>query len=430
MAIKKIHAREILDSRALPTVECDLYTEKGLFRAAVPSGASTGIYEALELRDGGKRFNGKSVQTAVRNVNDKIAPKLLGKSVLDQRGIDKIMIDLDGTDKKKNLGANAILAVSMAVARAAAAEKGLPLYRYLAQLAGNKELRLPVPCLNVINGGKHAGNTLPIQEFMIAPAGASTFEEAIRMGAEIYNILKGIIKAKFGIDATNVGDEGGFAPPVLDIFEPLEILVEAIEKAGYTGKVRICLDSAASEFHDDKDNTYNLGFKAKTPEKITGEEFQHKYLQMAEKYPIASFEDPFDQDDFASYGKLTEALKAKGVQVVGDDLLVTNVERIKMALEKKACNSLLLKVNQIGTVTEAIDAALLALKNGWSVMVSHRSGETEDTFIADLAVGIGCGQLKTGAPCRGERTAKYNQLLRIEEELGKEAKYGYDKWKK
>ncbi|KAH7824390.1 enolase (ENO) [Monocercomonoides exilis] len=427
--IRKIVAREILDSRALPTVEVDLFTDKGMFRAAVPSGASTGIYEALELRDGGSRFLGKGVSKAVANVNTVIAPALIGKSVMDQRALDKIMCDLDGDKKKNTLGANAILPVSMAACRAAAAEKGLPLYRYIGELAGNSTFRLPVPCLNVINGGKHAGNKLPMQEYMIAPCVATSFAESIRMGAEIYGCLKGIIKARFGIDATNVGDEGGFAPPVIDVMEPLELLVEAIEKAGYTGRVRICMDSAASEFYDEKDKTYNLGFKDSTPKKISGDELKATYVQMATKYPIASFEDPFDQDDFESYGKLTEELKEKHVQVVGDDLLVTNTDRIKMALERKACSSLLLKVNQIGSVTEAIDAAKMALDAGWSVMVSHRSGETEDTFIADLVVGLGCGQIKTGAPCRGERTAKYNQLIRIEEELGKDAVFGYEAWK-
>lgn len=429
MSIKKIVARQIIDSRALPTVEVDLYTEKGMFRAAVPSGASTGIYEALELRDGGKAFLGKAVTKAVDNVNKTIAPALIGKSVLDQRALDKLMCDLDGTPSKKNLGANAILAVSMAACRAAAAEKGLPLYRYIAEISGNKTFRLPVPCMNVINGGKHAGNKLPIQEYMIAPAGAATFREAMQMGAEIYAILKKIIKKRFGIDSTNVGDEGGFAPPVDDVEEPLKLLVEAIKEAGYEGKVRICLDSAASEFYDEKDQKYNLGFKSDKEHKITGEELKKLYIEMATQFPISSFEDPFDQDDFASYGSLTEALKEKKVQVVGDDLLVTNVKRIQMALEKKACNSLLLKVNQIGSVTEAIDAAKLAMDNGWSVMVSHRSGETEDTFIADLVVGLGTGQIKTGAPCRGERTCKYNQIMRIEEELGSEGVFGYEQWR-
>lgn len=427
--ITRIVAREIIDSRALPTVECDLYTEKGMFRAAVPSGASTGIYEALELRDKDSRYGGKGVLKAVGNINNIIAPALIGKSVLDQRALDKIMCDLDGTEKKNNLGANAILAVSMAACRAAACCKGLPLYRYIAEISGNKTMRIPVPCLNVINGGKHAGNKLPVQEYMIAPYGAPTFRDAIRMGSEIYSNLKSILKSKFGIDSTNVGDEGGFAPPVVEVTEPLELLVQAIEKSGYTGQIGICLDTAASEFFEENDQTYNLGFKAETPNRISGEQLKNIYVGMANKYPIISFEDPFDQDDFESYGKLTNEMKDRGIQVVGDDLLVTNTSRIKTALEKKSCNSLLLKVNQIGTVTEAIEAARLSMDNGWSVMVSHRSGETEDTFIADLVVGIGSGQIKTGAPCRGERTAKYNQLIRIEEELGSESVYGFEKWK-
>jgi len=427
--ITKIVAREILDSRAFPTVEIDLYTEKGMFRAAVPSGASTGIYEALELRDGGDRYLGKGVSKAVDNINKIIAPALIGFSVMDQRALDKKMCDLDGDPFKKKLGANAILPISMAACRAAAAEKGLPLYRYIGQLAGNDKFRIPVPCLNVINGGKHAGNKLPIQEYMIAPAVATSFAEAIRMGSEVYGHLKAILKKRFGIDAVNVGDEGGFAPPLSSITEPLDLLVEAIEKAGYTGKFRICLDSAAAEFYDDKEKTYDLGFKCEERNKISGDELKKRLEEMADKYPIASYEDPFDQDDFETYHKLTESMKSRKVQVVGDDLLVTNVSRIKMALEKKACNALLLKINQIGTISEAIDAAKLAMENGWAVMVSHRSGETEDTFIADLVVGLGTGQIKTGAPCRGERTAKYNQLIRIEEELGKECVYGFDAWK-
>lgn len=428
--ITHVHARQILDSRGFPTVEVDVITTRGLYRAAVPSGASTGIYEAVELRDSSNRaYLGKSVITAVNNVNSIIAPKIIKMDVLDQKGIDKILIELDGTPNKQKLGANAILAVSMGVARAGASTKGIPLYRYIAELAGNSRLCLPVPCLNVINGGKHAGNLLPIQEYMIAPAGASTFSEAIQMGSEIYTALKGIIKTRFGLDATNVGDEGGFAPPVNDIFEPLQVLVEAIEKTGYTGRVKICLDAAASEFQRAEEKDYDLNPKGDERNVVTGEELEMKYLEMVEKYPVVSIEDPFEQDDFEHFTALTKALKEKNVQVVGDDLTVTNTERIRIAVEKEACNTLLLKVNQIGTITEAIDAAKLAYSNGWSVMVSHRSGETEDTFIADLAVGLGTGQLKTGAPCRSERTAKYNQLLRIEEELGADALYGYDKWR-
>ncbi|KAJ4462210.1 Enolase [Paratrimastix pyriformis] len=428
--IRSIHAREIIDSRGMPTTEVDLTTDKGLFRAAVPSGASTGIYEALELRDGGDRFLGKGVMQAVRNVNEHLAPALIGRSVENQAELDDFMCALDGDEKKKKFGANAILPISMAACRAAAAELNIPLYRYLARLCGNTTFRLPVPCLNVLNGGKHAGNKLPMQEYMIAPAGAPTFREGLRMGCEVYQHLKSIIKTRYGIDATNVGDEGGFAPPIVDVKEPLRILTEAIAKAGYTGKIFICMDSAASEFFDEKAQAYNLNFKNKEAgaNMVPGAQLADIYEQMATEFPIASFEDPFDQDDFESYARLTSRMIPHHVQVVGDDLLVTNVGRVRMALERHACNSLLLKVNQIGTVTESIRAAKLALENGWSVMVSHRSGETSDTFISDLTVGLGCGQLKTGAPCRGERTAKYNQLLRIEEELGSEAVYGFPAW--
>lgn len=427
--IRRIHAREILDSRGLPTVECDLVTDKGLFRAAVPSGASTGIYEALELRDGGVRYLGKGTQKAVDNVNNILAPALVGKSVTDQAAVDKILCDMDGTAKKTKLGANALLAVSMAAARAAAAVKGVPLYRHLADCVGNTSLRLPVPCLNVLNGGKHAGNQLAIQEYMIAPVGAPNFKEALRMGSEVYQHLKSIIKAKYGIDATNVGDEGGFAPPVTDPKEPLALLRDAIAKAGYTGRVKICLDSAASEMWDDKTKMYNLAFKSKVPKLITGEQLVAIYEEMAAEFPIASFEDPFHQDDFETYALLTQRMLSRKIQVMGDDLTVTSLDRIHMALEHHACNSLLLKVNQIGTVTEAIAAAKLAFSNNWTVMVSHRSGETTDTFISDLTVALGCGQLKTGAPCRGERVCKYNQLMRIEEELGTAAPYGFDLWR-
>jgi enolase len=429
--IVSIKAREILDSRGQPTVEVDLTTGAGMFRSAVPSGASTGIYEALELRDGdNSRYLGKGVQKAVDNINTKIAPALIGKDVTDQKAIDKIMLDLDGTKDKKSLGANAILGVSMSVCRAGAAVAGLPLYKYIAQLAGNNNLRLPVPCLNVINGGKHAGNALAPQEYMVAPSGATTFKEAIRMGSEIYGHLKLILKKKYGLDSTNVGDEGGFAPPVQDAKEPLDLLTQAIAAAGYTGKATICMDCAASEFYKEKENKYDLAFKSATPNLIEGPALVQKYVDWANEYPIVSIEDPFDQDDFESWTALTTQLKPKGIQVVGDDLTVTNTERIKMAIEKGACSSLLLKVNQIGSVTEAVESAKMAHSAGWTVMVSHRSGETEDTFIADLVVGLGTGQIKSGAPCRSERTCKYNQLLRIEEELGSSAVYGSPQFQK
>jgi enolase len=425
--IKKVHAREILDSRGNPTVEAEITTDDGVFRAVVPSGASTGIHEAHELRDGGDRYLGQGVWIAVDNVKKIIAPALIGKDVTKQKEIDDLMIELDGTKNKEKLGANAILSVSMAVCRAGAAAKKIPLYKYIADIAGNTNIRLPVPSMNVINGGSHAGNKLAMQEFMILPVGAESFQEALRMGAEVYHHLKSVIKEKYGKDATNVGDEGGFAPNIQENKEGLDLLKEAIERAGYTGKIKIGMDVAASEFY--KDGNYDLDFKEKDNDGsmvVSGDKLADMYKEFINEFPIVSIEDPYDQDDWESYAKFTED---SGIQVVGDDLLVTNVERIKTALEKKACNSLLLKVNQIGSITEAIDASNMAMDAGWSVMVSHRSGETEDTFIADLVVGLGTGQIKSGAPCRGERTAKYNQLLRIEEELGDAAAYGYEKWK-
>eukprot|EP01027_Heterolobosea_sp_BB2_P027000 GEZU01042160.1.p1 GENE.GEZU01042160.1~~GEZU01042160.1.p1 ORF type:complete len:480 (+),score=209.01 GEZU01042160.1:135-1442(+) len=424
MAIQSIKAREILDSRGNPTVEVDVVTDKGLFRAAVPSGASTGIYEALELRDGDKkRYLGKGVLKAVANVNDIIAPKLIGQDPTNQKEIDRIMLELDGTESKSKLGANAILGVSLAVCRAGAAAKGVPLYQHIADLAGKsgKSFVLPVPAFNVINGGSHAGNKLAMQEFMILPTGAASFKEAMRMGAEVYHTLKAVIKKKYGQDATNVGDEGGFAPNILDNREGLQLLTTAIAEAGYTGKVRIGMDVAASEFYND--GVYDLDFKTENndgSQRLSGDKLIELYKEFTRDFDIVSIEDPFDQDDFDSYTKLTSEIGDK-VQIVGDDLLVTNPKRIKTAIEKKACNALLLKVNQIGSVTEAIQACKDSQAAGWGVMVSHRSGETEDTFIADLVVGLGTGEIKTGAPCRSERLAKYNQLMRIEEELGDKA---------
>jgi enolase len=424
MPIQAIKAREILDSRGNPTIEVDLTTEKGLFRAAVPSGASTGIYEALELRDGDKaRYGGKGVQKAVANVNNTLGPALIGLDPTKQEEIDEKLKSLDGTKDKSKYGANAILGISLAVARAGAAQKGVPLYRHIADLAGTKQIILPVPAFNVINGGSHAGNKLAMQEFMILPVGAPSFAEAVRYGAEVYQILKNVIKEKYGQDAINVGDEGGFAPNVQNNKDALELLKIAIAKAGYTEQVKIGMDVAASEFYT-KDG-YDLNFKEKNNDKsqvISGEKLADLYKEYVSQYPIVSIEDPFDQDDFDSYAKLNAAIGAE-TQIVGDDLLVTNPERIELALKAKACNALLLKVNQIGSVTESIRAYQLAAKNGWGCMVSHRSGETEDTFIADLVVGLGTGQIKTGAPCRSERLAKYNQLLRIAEELGPNAGY-------
>ncbi|KAJ1962140.1 phosphopyruvate hydratase [Dipsacomyces acuminosporus] len=427
MAITRIHARQIFDSRGNPTVEVDITTDKGLFRAAVPSGASTGVHEALELRDGGSTYMGKGVQKAVEHVNNDIAPALIAANINieDQEAIDKFMIDLDGTPNKSKFGANAILGVSLAIAKAGAAQKGVPLYQHFRDLSGRSHEKyvLPVPAFNVINGGSHAGNKLAMQEFMILPTGASSFSEAMRIGSEVYHNLKSVIKSKYGQDATNVGDEGGFAPNIQSNEEGLELLKEAIAKAGYDGKVDIGMDSAASEFY--KDGKYDLDFK--NPESdasklLSTKELAALYTSFAEKYPVVSIEDPFDQDDWEAYIHLESTLGQK-IQIVGDDLLVTNPARIQTGVEKKACNALLLKVNQIGSVTESIRAANLSFKAGWGVMVSHRSGETEDSTIADLVVGLGTGQIKTGAPCRSERLAKYNQLLRIEEELGDKAIY-------
>lgn len=429
--IKSVHAREVLDSRGNPTVEVDLTTEDGLFRAMVPSGASTGVHEALELRDGDKsRYLGKGVLKAVDNVNKEISKIVIGMDPTRQSDIDNAMIKADGTENKSKFGANAILAVSMAACRGGAAAKKVPLYKHIADLAGVKEFVLPVPSFNVINGGAHAGNKLAMQEFMILPLGAPNFREALRMGAETYHSLKNVIKEKYGQDAVNVGDEGGFAPNIQDNKEGLELLKQAIANAGYTGKVFIGMDVAASEFF--KDGKYDLDFKNPKNDDSqvkTGDEMIKLYESFVKEYGLVFIEDPFDQDDWTTYPKLTSAV-GKTTQIVGDDLLVTNPKRIKMAIEKKACNSLLLKVNQIGSVTESIQACKDSQSAGWGVMVSHRSGETEDCFIADLVVGLKAGQIKTGAPCRSERLAKYNQLMRIEEELGSKCTYAGKNFRK
>ncbi|XP_055390564.1 enolase [Condylostylus longicornis] len=424
MPIKSIKARQIFDSRGNPTVEVDLTTELGLFRAAVPSGASTGVHEALELRDNEKgAYHGKGVKKAVDHINKTIAPELIKANleVNQQEDIDNFMIKLDGTENKSKFGANAILGVSLAVCKAGAAKKGVPLYRHIADLAGNKNIVLPCPAFNVINGGSHAGNKLAMQEFMILPTGASSFTEAMKIGSEVYHHLKKVIKDKFGLDATAVGDEGGFAPNILDNRDALILIQDAIKKGGYEGKVEIGMDVAASEFH--KEHLYDLDFKNPHSDKatwLTPEKLTNLYLEFIQEFPMVSIEDPFDQDHWDAWSQMTAATK---IQIVGDDLTVTNPSRIQMAIEQKACNCLLLKVNQIGTVTESIKAHLLAKSAGWGTMVSHRSGETEDTFIADLVVGLSTGQIKTGAPCRSERLAKYNQILRIEEELGADAKF-------
>lgn len=413
LKILKIFAREILDSRGNPAVEAEITTKKGVSCASVPSGASTGAHEALELRDGGERFLGKGVSKAVSNVNKIIAKKLAGKT-LDQEEIDNLLKKLDGTYNKENLGANAMLSVSMACCKAAALEKGIPLYQHIANLFGNKKILMPIPAFNVINGGKHAGNQLEIQEYMLLPTGAKNFSEALQIGSEVYQKLKELLVKDFGKSAVNVGDEGGFAPP-LDCFEePFDYIMDAVEKLGYFKKIKLGIDAAAS--------TFNRGGKYYLEgQELTSNELIDKYLELADTYPIVSIEDPFAEDDFDCFAKLTK--KIKGVQIVGDDLLCTNPERIQKAIVMDSCNALLLKINQIGTITEALDAAKLAMNNKWNLMVSHRSGETNDCFIADLAVGLGCGQIKSGAPCRGERLAKYNRLIRIEEELGKKAKY-------
>ncbi len=415
MKIEKIHAREVIDSRGNPTVEVEVYLDDGSFtRGMVPSGASTGIHEALELRDGGTRLLGKSVSKAVANVFS-VAPKLVGLNPVNQNEIDTLLLDLDGTENKSKLGANAILGISMAVCKAGARAKGVPLYQHIGDLRGNSEFILPVPSLNVINGGEHGGNDIAFQEYMLLPVGAPTFKEAMVMGTEVYHTLKKIIKKKHGNTAVNVGDEGGFAPPLSLVEEPLNLITEAIDEAGHTGKFQLALDPAASEFY--KEGKYLVDGKA-----LDSNEFISLYEEFIEKFPIVSIEDAFDQDDWDTFQKFTERNGDK-LQIMGDDLLVTNVKRIKTAIDKKACNSLLLKVNQIGSVTESINAAKLSQDNGWTVMVSHRSGETEDPFIADLVVGLKTGQIKTGAPCRSERLAKYNQLIRIEEQLGEKAKY-------
>ena len=412
--ILSIKAREVLDSRGNPTVEAEVRTKFGLSRAIVPSGASTGKFEALELRDGGKRYSGMGVLNAVNNVNKIISKKLSGKDVSDQYLLDNMMIQLDGTPNKSKLGANAILAVSMACLRAAANAKGKPLYEQVASTVENKKLILPIPCFNIINGGKHAGTKLDVQEYMLIPTGAKTFAQALQIGSEVYHELKKIIEAQFGKTATNVGDEGGFTPPVEEINEPLDLISKAVENLGYQKQVKYGIDFAATTFV--KNGRYYIeGSEHGASDLI------ERYSEIISNYPIFSIEDPLAEEDWSNWTKLTSELGNK-VHIIGDDLLVTNQRRIEKAMIMDACNGLLLKVNQIGTVTEAIEAGQLANTRKWITMVSHRSGETEDDFISDLAVGLGNGLMKSGATARGERTAKYNRLLRIEEELGKKAK--------
>ena len=408
-----VFGREIMDSRGNPTVEAEVFLDDGAHGiAAVPSGASTGEHEAHELRDGDERFGGKGVQKAVENVNEAIADAIAGIEADDQRLIDQTMIELDGTDNKKNIGANAILGVSMATAKAAAESAGLPLYRYIG---GPNAHILPVPMMNIVNGGAHADSGVDVQEFMIAPIGAESFREALRMGAEVYHTLKSVIKGK-GL-STGLGDEGGFAPSVDSTKAALDLIVEAVEKSGYKlgDDVALALDVASSEFFENGVYNFEGG-------QHSAEEMAKVYADLVEQYPIVSIEDPLDENDWEGYTKLTAELGQK-VQLVGDDFFVTNPERLARGIEENAANALLVKVNQIGTLTETFDAVDLAHRNGYRTMMSHRSGETEDTTIADLAVALGCGQIKTGAPARSERVAKYNQLLRIEHELGDAAVY-------
>ncbi len=416
--IKEIYAREVLDSRGNPTVEVEVYTESGAFgRALVPSGASTGEYEAVELRDGDKsRYLGKGVLNAVKNVNEIIAPEIVGYHVLDQVAIDKAMIELDGTENKGKLGANAILGVSLAVARAAADYLGVELYQYLG---GFNAKQLPVPMMNILNGGKHADNTVDIQEFMILPVGAPNFREALRMGAEIFHSLRAVLKAK-GYN-TAVGDEGGFAPSLKSNEEALQTIIEAIEKAGYKPgeEVMLGMDVAASELFNKEDGKYHFPGEGVVR---TSAEMVDFYEDLCNKYPIISIEDGLGENDWDGFKLLTERL-GKKVQLVGDDLFVTNTKKLAQGIEKGIANSILIKVNQIGTLTETFDAIEMAKKAGYTAIVSHRSGETEDSTIADIAVATNAGQIKTGAPSRTDRVAKYNQLLRIEDQLGDTGQY-------
>jgi len=411
--INSVTAREILDSRGNPTVEVEVRLEdKSIGRAAVPSGASTGAFEAAELRDGGSRYLGKGVETAVKNVALKIAPAVIGMKADNQRSLDEKMIALDGTKNKSSLGANAILGVSLATARAAALSSNQSLFKYLG---GESAKTLPVPMMNILNGGAHADTNVDIQEFMIAPIGAQSFKESLRWGAEIYHSLKSVLKKK-GL-ATSIGDEGGFAPNLESNRAALDLILVAIENAGFKAGTQIALamDVAATEFFEDG----KYKFEGKL---LTSEQMIAYYSELVSAYPLVSIEDPLDEDDWNGWAKLTAELGEK-IQIVGDDLFVTNIERLTRGIESKTANALLVKVNQIGSLTETIDAVNLAHKNNYKSMMSHRSGETEDTTIADLAVALSCGQIKTGAPARSERVAKYNQLLRIEEELGSDAIY-------
>jgi enolase len=415
--IIKILGREVLDSRGNPTVEVDIKTKDGIFRAMTPSGASAGQHEALELRDGDKsRYFGRGVLKAVKNVNKKIAPKLIGLEPVSQETIDNIMLKIDGSENKDNLGANAILPVSMAITKAGAAAKNLPLYQYIGELFGVIPHKLPVPMCNVINGGKHAGQENSIQEHMLMPTGAKSFSEGIRMISECYNHLAILLKKKYGAGGVLIGDEGGFAPAqIIEVEDRLDIMLKAVANAGYEDMVHIALDPASSEFF--YDGIYKIGKKS-----YKGGEMVDFYVDLCKKYPIVSIEDGLAEDDWDSWMEITKKIGTE-VQIVGDDLFVTNTKRILKGIEFGAANSVLIKLNQIGSVTETLNAIKMAHDQGWTAVVSHRSGETEDNFIADLVVGTSSGQIKTGAPARSDRNAKYNQLLRIEEELGDEAEY-------
>lgn len=418
-SILDIRAREILDSRGNPTIEVEVVTENGFIgRAAVPSGASTGKHEAVELRDGDKsRFLGKGVLTACRNVEETIREALIGEDVFDQIYLDRIMIDLDGTPNKSNLGANAILGVSLAIAKAAAKETDQPLYRYIG---GVNSHILPVPMMNILNGGSHADNSIDFQEFMIMPVGADTFSEGLRMGVEVFHSLKSVLKSK-GY-STNVGDEGGFAPNIKSNVEAIETVLAAIEKAGYRPgeDLMIAMDAAASEFYNEAEKVYH--FHKSTGDKLTSAQMVQYWKEWANKYPIISIEDGLHEDDWDGWKTLTKELGGK-IQLVGDDLFVTNTQRLQRGIDEDIANSILIKVNQIGTLTETIEAVRLATRNGYTSVMSHRSGETEDTTIADLAVALNTGQIKTGSASRSDRIAKYNQLLRIEEELAESGIY-------
>ena len=427
--IIEVHGREILDSRGNPTVETEVVVEdvetgcRYMGHASVPSGASTGRFEAVELRDGEERYFGLGVEHAVQNINEKIKPLLIGKNVLDQSEIDRLLIAADGTDNKANLGANATLGVSMACARAAAASLKLPLYRYLG---GSRTILMPTPMMNILNGGKHAANTVDFQEFMIAPVRAQSFKEALRICAEIYHNLKGIITGK-GLSA-GIGDEGGFAPDLPDAEAALDLLVEAIKASGYEpgADVQIAIDVASSELYQEKTGMYHFPGESKQKgEEIIRDaaEMIAYYERLLDKYPIFSIEDGLAEDDWEGFRTMTERIGGR-VQLVGDDLFVTNVKRLDAGIKLNAANAILVKVNQIGTLSEAFDAVDMAMRNGYRAVISHRSGETEDTIIADIAVALNAGQIKTGAPCRSDRVAKYNRLLQIEEEVGASAVYG------